>query len=81
MMLSAIVLICSLAVTPDVRDCTRENAMAVAVMPERFSNPVTCAIRSQAYLAETALGVELGNGERVKVICYRADWPERPSTF
>jgi hypothetical protein len=80
-MLSAIVLICSLAHTPNLRDCTRETATAVLVMPERFGNPAMCAIRSQAYLAETALGAELGNGERVKVICYRADWPERPSTF
>jgi hypothetical protein len=80
-MLSAIVLICSLAVTPDLRDCTRETATAVVVMPERFRHAATCAFRSQAYLAETALGVELGNGERIRVICYRADWPERPSTY
>jgi hypothetical protein len=81
-MFSALVLICSLAITPDIRDCTRETAMAVAVMPERFSNAAICGMRSQAYLAETALGVELsGGGELVKVICYRADWPERPSTF
>jgi hypothetical protein len=80
-MLSALVLVCSLVATPDIRFCTRENAIAVVVMPERFSNPATCALRSQAYLAETALGAELGNGERVKVICFRADWPERPSTF
>lgn len=80
-MLTALVLICSLDLTPDIRNCTRENATAVVVMPERFSNPATCQFRSQAYLAETALGSELGNGERLKVICYRADWPERPPTF
>jgi hypothetical protein len=28
-MLTALVLICSLAVTPDLRDCTRDNATAV----------------------------------------------------
>jgi hypothetical protein len=80
-MFSALVLICSLAITPDLQDCARETAAAVLVMPERFSNAAICGMRSQAYLAETALGIELGNGERVKVICYRADWPERPSTF
>jgi hypothetical protein len=80
-MFSALVLICSLAVTPDLRDCTRQTAVAVAVLPERFRNPATCMFHGQAYLAATALGVEIGSGETVKVICYRADWPERPSTF
>jgi hypothetical protein len=69
MMLTALVLICSLAVTPDVRDCTRANATAVMRVPVKFENPATCFMHGQAYLAETSIGKELGNNEQVKVVC------------
>jgi hypothetical protein len=49
-MLSAIVLVYSLAVTPDVRECGRENA----VVPEEFALPAMCAMRGQSFLAETS---------------------------
>lgn len=81
-MLTALVLICSLAVTPDLRECTRENASAVMRVPSEFGNPATCFMHGQAYLASTAIGEELGNGERVKVVCVRADVAgKRPSTI
>src|SRR5262249_43683346 len=43
-MLTALVLICSVAVTPDLRDCTRYNATAVMRLPAEFANPATCFI-------------------------------------
>jgi len=72
-MLTAIVLVCSLAVTPELRDCTRENATAVLRVPEEFLMPSHCMARGQAFLAGTALGRELGERERVKVMCVRHD--------
>jgi hypothetical protein len=72
-MLAALVLICSVAVTPDLRECTRENATAVMSVPAQFSNPATCLMHGQAYLAQTSLGQELGNDDRIKVVCARSE--------
>src|SRR6267143_2090309 len=41
-MLTALVLICSVAVTPNVRDCTRASATAVMRLPAKFGNPAAC---------------------------------------
>ena len=40
-------------------------------VPEQFGNPVTCFMHGQAYLAETSIGQEIGEDERVKVVCVR----------
>ena len=72
-MLTALVLICSVAVTPDLRDCTRDNATAVIRAPADFGHPFTCLMHGQAYIAETAIGQELGADDRVKVVCSRRD--------
>jgi hypothetical protein len=68
-MLTALILICSAIVTPDVRDCSRDNATAVLRVPAKFANPATCFMHGQAYLAETSIGQELGSSEQVKVVC------------
>jgi hypothetical protein len=72
-MLTALILICSAAVTPDVRDCTRDNAMAVMRVPAKFGNPVTCFMHGQAYLAETSIGQALGSDDQIKVVCARTE--------
>jgi hypothetical protein len=36
-----------------------------------FSNPVTCFMHGQAYLAGTEVGRALTSDERVKVVCVR----------
>jgi len=71
-MLTALILICSLQTTPDIRSCTRDNAVDAMRVPESFSNPVTCFMHGQAYLADTSLGRDLSENERVKVVCVRA---------
>jgi len=71
-MLIAVVLICSLAVTPDVAGCSSANALSIVRVPENFSNPAACLMHGQAYLASTSIGRDLGDGERVKVVCVRA---------
>ena len=50
-MLTALVLICSLATTPDLASCTRDNAVDVLRVPESFGNPAMCFMHGQAYLA------------------------------
>ncbi len=68
-MLTALVLICSLAVTPDLSSCNPDNAVSVTSVPEQTSNPAMCFMHGQAYLAETTMGRDLANDERVKVVC------------
>ena len=72
-MLTALVLICSMAITPDLRDCTRDNATAVVLVPLQSGNPATCFMHGQAYLAQTSIGQELGINDRVKVVCVRSE--------
>jgi hypothetical protein len=72
-MLTALVLVCSIAATPDLRDCDTINARVVMRVPEAYSNPVTCAMHGQAYLAETAVGRSLSEDDEVKVVCMRQE--------
>ena len=72
-MLTALILICSATVTPEIRDCTRDNAAAVMRVPIRFRSPGTCFMYGRAYLAEAKLGWKLGTDDRVKVICARTE--------
>jgi hypothetical protein len=68
-MLTAIVLVCSLALTPDLHDCNQSNATDVMRVPEEFGNPATCFMHGQAYLAGISIGRDLADDERVKVSC------------
>jgi len=68
-MLTALVLICSVAVTPDLANCDRDNAINVLVVPAESGNPATCFMHGQAYLAETSIGQDLTESERVKIVC------------
>jgi hypothetical protein len=79
-MLTALILICSLATTPELATCTRDNAVNVMRVPESFGNPATCFMHGQAYLAGTSLGRDLGQDERVKVVCVRAASAQRAAT-
>jgi len=72
-MLTALVLVCSVAITPDLRDCTRENAAAVMLVPVQSGNSATCFMHGQAYLAQTSIGRDLGVDDRVKVVCVRTE--------
>jgi len=71
-MLTVLVLVCSVSVTPDyLQNCDRNNAVQVMQLPEQIASPSMCAMRGQAYLAGTTLGQELAENERVKVLCIR----------
>ena len=72
-MLTALILVCSVTVTPDLRDCDAANARIVMRTPEAYANPVTCAMHGQAYLAETAVGRALAADDRLKVVCMRTE--------
>jgi hypothetical protein len=69
----SVVLVCSTAVTPDFRDCTRDNAAAVMLLTVQSANPATCFMHGQAYLAQTSIGEELGANDRVKIVCVRSE--------
>lgn len=79
-MLTALILICSLSNTPDLRDCSRTNALDVMVMPVSSANPATCFMHGQAYLASTDMGRNLGENERVKVVCVRKETADAGGT-
>ncbi len=70
-MLTALILVCSLAVTPDLATCSQQNAVDVMYAAVQSENPVMCFLHGQAYLAGTTLGRELAENERVKVVCVR----------
>jgi hypothetical protein len=80
MMLTALILICSLATTPDIRDCSRTNAVDVMYTPVESANPATCFMHGQAYLASTDIGRNLTDKEEVKVVCARKQTAENQDT-
>ena len=71
-MLTALILVCSLATDPDLRACTRDNALDVVLVPATFGNPATCFMHGQAYLAGNSIGRELAPNEAVKIVCVRS---------
>src|SRR5215472_8076795 len=68
-MLTALVLICSVVITPDLQACSGENAQSVIRVPTDDGSPVGCLLHGQAYLAEAEIGQDLAADERVKVVC------------
>ena len=68
-MLTALVLVCSIAATPDLRACNQDNAVQVLRMVEASADPATCLMVGQAYLAGTEMGRQLSADDRVKVVC------------
>jgi len=58
-------------ITPNLGDCSRDNARAVMHVPAEFGNPATGFLRGQAYPAESAIGQGLADDEIVKVVCVR----------
>ena len=60
-------------ITPELRNCDRNNALHVLQVPEQFGNPVMCMLHGQAYLAGTSIGQEIEETEQVKVLCIRSN--------
>src|SRR5262249_17570782 len=71
-MLTAFILVCSLAKTPDLGNCTRDNALDVVHVPATFENAVACFMHGQAYMAGSSVGQDLHDGEAIKVVCVRS---------
>jgi hypothetical protein len=68
-MLTALVLVCSLAATPDLRQCSERNAVDVLRVPDEYGSPAACFMHGQAFLAQTELGRQLAPDESFKVVC------------
>jgi hypothetical protein len=79
-MLTALVLVCSLNVTPDLSSCNRDNAKDVIAVPAQFGNPAACFMHGQAYLAGNEFAREFTDDERVKVVCARGRKTETTDT-
>jgi hypothetical protein len=67
--LTALILICSIAVTPDLSDRNRGNATAVMRVPGEFGHPTYCFVQAQAFLAATSIGEDFGPNDRVRIVC------------
>ena len=70
-MFTTLVLICSLTITPDLRECNRTNAVHVVQVPQQYSMPGECFMHGQAYVAGTSIGQQLAENEGVKVLCIK----------
>jgi hypothetical protein len=70
-MLTALILVCSLATVPNLGDCTRDNALDVVYVPATFANPATCFMHGQAFFADSEMGRNLTRNEAIKVVCVR----------
>jgi hypothetical protein len=68
-MLTALILVCSLATVSKLGDCTRDNALDVVYVPATFASPVTCLMHAEAYVADSSIGRDLPQNEGVKVVC------------
>ena len=67
-MFKVLILVCSATLAPS--ECQPETALEVVQGPEA-RNEIACALQSQAYFAQTALGRDLQPGEYVKIRCRR----------
>ena len=67
-MFKVLILVCAAHLAPS--ECQPGTALEVLQGPEA-RNEIACALQSQAYLAQTALGRELRSDEYVKVRCRR----------
>lgn len=70
-MLIALILVCSLHITPDLRDCNARNALDVMRTPVAAIMPTACFVQGQAFLAQMQIGRDLRADEAPRVICQR----------
>jgi hypothetical protein len=70
-MLTALVLVCSLAITPDLASCDQSNAIDVIRVADEFGSPGSCLMHGQSYIAQTEFGQQLREDERIKISCSR----------
>lgn len=68
-MLTALVLICSLSATPDIRDCSQYTAQDVIRLSIETGHPGHCAMMGEAFVAGTELGRSLNPDDALKVVC------------
>ena len=69
MAFSAIILVCSVVLTPLLGDCTPDNAVTTLRVPGMEIHPAICMMHAQAYLANSEIGRTLTEQERIKIVC------------
>ena len=68
-MLTSVVLICSLSLTPNLQDCTQQTAVQTLRAPEQTQLPGMCLKIGLEYFAQTEFARHLAADERIKVVC------------
>jgi hypothetical protein len=68
-MLMALILVCSIALVPDIRECTKENAVDIIYGPEPTALPSACLIMATELAASLSFGSE--GDTYVKIGCAR----------
>lgn len=68
MIFKVLILVCSIALSH--ADCQPETALDIIQGPD-VANELMCGIHGQAYIASSAVGTHLKNGEYVKITCSR----------
>ena len=72
-MMTALVLVCSLAKTPLAMNCGTDNAVDVLKVPGEFSSLVTCFTRAQAFVGESRY--TFAADQYPKVVCGKPRLP------
>jgi hypothetical protein len=72
-MMTALVLICSLARTPLAMDCGTDTAVDVLKVPGEYGSLLTCFTRAQAFVGESRY--ELAVDHYLKVVCGKPRLP------
>jgi hypothetical protein len=65
-MIKVILLVCATSIAPS--DCKADNALYFLNGPDA-TNEVSCAMQSQAYLAQTWNGRSMAGDEYLKIVC------------
>jgi hypothetical protein len=68
-MLTSLVLVCSLSLTPNLQDCTQDTAVQAFWVPERTQLPGMCLKIGLEYFAQTEFAHHLATDERIKIVC------------
>lgn len=75
-MISALVLICQLSVTPHLSDCNLDNAVDQLAVPGEYQSVYHCLRDAEAFFAAAYPLETITGDQRIKVVCRRPQAPK-----
>jgi hypothetical protein len=75
-MMSALVLVCQLSVTPHLADCDLDNAVDQLAVPGEFHSPFHCLRDAEAFFAAAYPLETIAADQGIKVVCRRPSTPK-----